>query len=58
LHRSVRIDRWRYIEWSGKDGGAALIDETNDPREQVNLINEPAHAQTREKLKNMLKTLP
>jgi len=39
LHRSVRIDQWRYIEWSGKDGGAALIDEANDPREQVNLIN-------------------
>lgn len=58
LHRSVRVDQWRYIEWSGKEGGAALIDETNDPREQINLINDPAHAETREKLKNMLREIP
>jgi hypothetical protein len=43
---------------NGKDGGAALIDEANDPREQINLINDPAHAETREGLKNMLRTLP
>ncbi len=58
LHRSVRVDRWRYIEWSGKDGGAALIDETNDPHEQSNLVDVPAHAETRDRLKAILKTLP
>ena len=58
LHRSVRVNRWRYIEWSGEDGGAALIDETNDPHEQKNLINDPTHAQTRGKLKELLATLP
>ncbi len=58
LHRAVRVDRWRYIEWSGKGGGAALIDETNDPREQVNLIDDPIHASTRERLKGLLNTLP
>jgi hypothetical protein len=31
---------------------------TSDPREQINLSNEPAHAETREKLKNMLRILP
>lgn len=57
-HRSVRVDRWRYIEWSGKDGGATLIDETNDPHEQTNLVDVPAHAETRDRLKAILKTLP
>jgi len=57
-HRSVRVDRWRYIEWSGKDGGAALIDETNDPHEQTNLVDVPAHAETRDRLKAILKTIP
>ncbi len=33
LHKTVRIDGWRYTEWSGPDGGAALIDEQNDPHE-------------------------
>ena len=58
LHRSVRIDRWRYIEWSGREGGTALIDEDNDPHEQTNLIDDPAYSQVRSELKDLLQTLP
>lgn len=42
--RTVRTDRWRYIEWS--DGTAELYDETNDPQEITNLAKDPAAAQT------------
>ena len=58
LHRSVREERWRYIEWNGPDGGAALIDEDKDPHERTNLVNDPAHAETVRKLKASLQTLP
>lgn len=58
LHRTVRMDRWRYIEWSGKDGGSALIDEDNDPTEQLNLIEDPAHTATVAKMKSLLESLP
>ena len=54
LHRAVRDERWRYIEWSGPDGGAALLDEKADPREHTNLINDPAHAETIARLKASL----
>ena len=53
-HRAVRVERWRYIEWAGPDGGTALIDEDKDPRERTNLVNDPAHAATVEKLKAAL----
>ena len=58
LDRAVRTERWRYIEWSGPEGGAALIDEQADPHERTNLVNDPAHAETVAKLKALLQTLP
>ena len=58
LHRSVRVEHWRYIEWSGKDGGSALIDEARDSHEQKNVIHDPANAETLKKLQSLLKTLP
>ncbi len=58
LHRSVRVDRWRYVEWSGSEGGAALIDEDNDPMETTNLADDPAYADTVRRLKDMLSKLP
>ena len=57
LHRAVRDERWRYIELSGPDGGAALIDEKADPHERTNLINDPAHAGTIARLKALLPKL-
>ena len=53
-HRSIRTDRWRYIEWTGPEGGAALIDEQNDPHERTNLINDPAHTELVLELKTKL----
>lgn len=58
LHRAVRDERWRYIEWSGPDGGPALIDEKNDPHERTNLASDPAHAETVARLKARLPKPP
>lgn len=58
LHRSVRVSRWRYIEWAGNEGGTALIDEGADPREQKNVVHDSANSETVSRLKALLQTLP
>ncbi len=40
--QTVRTDRWRYTRWS--DGTAELYDETNDPEETRNLVQDPNHS--------------
>lgn len=57
LHRAIRTERWRYIHWSGPQGGKALIDEQNDPKERTNLIDDPTHAETVQKLHEQLDVL-
>jgi uncharacterized sulfatase len=53
LGRSVRTERWRYTEWP--DGQAELYDQDKDPREYVNLAEQPRYAATRAELKALLK---
>jgi iduronate 2-sulfatase len=53
-HRTIRTERWRYIEWTGPDGGPALIDEQADPHERTNLAAKPEHAATVAELKQRL----
>ena len=45
---SLRSGRWRYTAWQGPDGpaGRQLYDHDTDPRELVNLADDPAHAAT------------
>jgi uncharacterized sulfatase len=42
--RSVRTERWHYIEWAEGKQGAQLYDHSVDPLEANNLANEPAQA--------------
>lgn len=47
MGRSIRTDHWRYTEWHDlkqQPAGIELYDETNDPQENTNLANDPAHA--------------
>ena len=53
LGRTVRTERWRYIEWAG--GAAQLYDHDNDPQELKNLASDPNHAAIVEELKQLLK---
>jgi arylsulfatase A-like enzyme len=53
---AVRTAKYRYAEWSGpKGGGAMLIDETADPHETKNLINDPKLAVVRDELAALAK---
>jgi len=51
---SVRVEGWRYTEWNGGKDGAVLFDEKADPHEMKNLVNDPLHAATVEKLKQLV----
>jgi iduronate 2-sulfatase len=50
---AVRTGRYRYAEWAGGKNGAMLFDETADPRETKNLVDDPVHAKAREALANL-----
>jgi len=41
---TLRRPRWRYTEWDQGRRGRELYDHENDPREQTNLADDPAHA--------------
>lgn len=55
MGRSVRTERWRYTEWDGGKRGAELYDHQKDHNEYNNLAEDPKHAKTRGKMKNMIK---
>ncbi len=54
--RSVRTERYRYIEWDEGRAGLQLYDYETDPQEQKNLANDPAHAAVVKELSALLKT--
>lgn len=56
MGRSVRTERWRYVEWDDGKQGVQLYDHDRDPKEYVNLASDPKHAKTARELKNLLQT--
>ena len=58
LGRSVRTERWHYVEWDDGKAGAFLCDTRNDPHELKNLVADPAYAKTVKEMKDLLKQLP
>ena len=53
--RTVRTDRYRYIEWRGDGGGEELYDHAEDPREFTNLAGDSQHAAALERMRGVLK---
>jgi len=54
---SMRTDRYRYSQWSDKDGkvdARMLYDHKTDPNENVNVANQPGSAELVDKLSSML----
>lgn len=58
LGRTVRTERWRYTEWDGGRLGAELYDHDADPHEYHNLVTVPQHAETVQRLKDVLRRVP
>jgi uncharacterized sulfatase len=54
LGRSVRTPRWRYTEWDEGRSGAQLYDHDTDPKEYVNLADDPKWVAVRAELKQQL----
>ena len=58
LGKSVRTERWHYVEWDEGKAGAMLFDHSHDPLELKNLANDSAFAKTIQEMKILLKQLP
>ncbi|MCI0739069.1 MAG: DUF4976 domain-containing protein, partial [Gemmataceae bacterium] len=55
LGRTVRTERFRYIEWDAEGKLVELYDHVVDPHEMRNLAAEPTHAATVGRLRQRLK---
>jgi iduronate 2-sulfatase len=51
---SLRTPRWRYTEWDGGKKGRELYDHRSDSKEQTNLADDPAQADTVKRLSKQL----
>jgi len=58
IGRSVRTERWHYVEWEDGKLGEMLLDNVNDPFELKNLANDPAYAKTVTEMRKLLKQIP
>jgi arylsulfatase A-like enzyme len=58
LGKSVRTERWHYVEWEDGMLGQMLLDHRNDPFELKNLAADPSFAATVRQMKQLLKRLP
>ena len=43
---SIRTEKWRYTEWNFGKAGTELYDESNDPHELHNLVNDTRYTET------------
>jgi uncharacterized sulfatase len=55
MGRSVRTERWRYIEWDEGKKGVQLYDHRRDPSEYFNLAEDPKHADLVKQMQNLLR---
>jgi iduronate 2-sulfatase len=58
IGKSVRTERWHYVEWDAGKSGTMLLDLENDPNELKNLANDPKYAKTVEEMRKLLQKMP
>jgi uncharacterized sulfatase len=56
--RSVRTDRWRYVEWDGGRRGRELYDHRADPNEMQNLAEDPKYASILDEMHGIVLSQP
>lgn len=55
---AVRTEKYRYAEWNGGKDGAMLFDETADPTESTNLVDDPKFTAVKDELSKLVRQLP
>lgn len=58
LGKSVRTERWHYVQWDDGKGGEMLLDVANDPHELKNLAADSAYAKTVLEMRALLGKMP
>lgn len=54
MGRSIRTQRWRFTEWDDGKAGVELYDHLKDPREYVNLAQNPEYSAKVKELQKLL----
>jgi iduronate 2-sulfatase len=58
MGKSVRTDRWHYVQWEEGKSGEMLLDLRNVPFELKNLAADPAYAKTVSEMRKLLTRIP
>ena len=58
LGKSVRTERWHYVQWDDGKAGEMLLDHSSDPLELKNLAADPSYATTVREMRQLLERLP
>jgi uncharacterized sulfatase len=58
LGKSVRTERWHYVQWDDGKAGEMLLDHSNDPLELKNLAADPAYSKTVTEMRRLLTQIP
>ncbi|MEQ1644589.1 MAG: sulfatase-like hydrolase/transferase, partial [Pyrinomonadaceae bacterium] len=56
--RSIRTEKWHYVEWDDDKSGRMLYATEEDPHELKNLSEDPKYAKTVEEMKAILAKMP
>ena len=58
IGRSVRTERWHYVQWEDGKLGEMLLDTAKDPYELKNLASDPAYSKTVTEMRKLLTEIP
>jgi len=58
IGKSVRTERWHYVEWAGGQSGAMLFEHPKDSLELKNLAQDPNYAKVVSEMKVLLAKMP
>jgi len=58
IGKSVRTERWHYVQWEDGKLGEMLLDTEKDPYELKNLASDPEYAKVLARMKKLLTQIP
>jgi iduronate 2-sulfatase len=58
MGKSVRTERWHYVQWNDANASEMLLDTSKDPLELKNLASDPAYAKTVSEMRKLLVQIP